>query len=223
MAQQYWSVGTPESLLICGGAGMGKSTFVLHLLTSPQCWQKKIDKFLYCYGIYTKTVEELSKNYPHIQLLEGLPRNLLSHPLEVLNPQDRHVLVLDDCSLESQESKELTSFLSRGVTHSNTTLISVEHFLFSPSAQRRNQSFHYNQLILFKSGRNLGQLAVLAKQTGICSAKTLTAAYQDATQKPYSHLLIDQRPQTPDQLRLLTNVLCQDGEPTFAYSSSTTI
>ena len=196
---------------------MGKSSFVYRILTTPELWQKKIDKILYCYGIYTKIVEKLSREAPHIQLIEGLPRNLLAQPLEVLNPQETNVVVLDDTSLESQESKELTAFLSRGVTHSNTTLLSIEHFLFSPSVQRRNQSFHYNQLILFKSGRNLHQLTTLAKQTGICSPQTLVSAYKDATRQPYSCLVIDQRLHTPDHLRLLTNVLCDHGEPTYAY------
>lgn len=218
MAAQVWFIGPRESILVCGGSGQGKSTFVEKLITDPKYWKEKFDKILYCYGIYSKTVESLSKNAPHIQLISGLPRNLLANPLQVLNPQENSLIVLDDVSLESQESKELTSFISRGLSHTNSSLISIEHFLFSPLAQRRNQSFHYSQIILFKSSRNLNQLNTLAKQLGICTAKELIEAYKDSTQKPYSHLVLDLRSDTPDDLRILSNVLCENEEPTYAYS-----
>lgn len=215
---QIWFIAPRESILVTGAAGNGKSTFVEKLITNRKYWKKDFDKILYCYGIYSKTVESISQNSPHIQLISGLPRNLLANPLEVLNPHETNMLVLDDMSLESNDSKELTSFISRGVTHANCCLISIEHFLFSPSAQRRNQSFHYSQLILFKSTRNLQQLAILAKQTGVCLPKTLIEAYKDSTRKPFSPLVVDLRSETPDDLRLLTNVLCEDGEPTYAYT-----
>ena len=218
MTTQVWLIGPRESILVCGASGQGKSTFVEKIITDPKYWKERFDKILYCYGIYSKTVESLSKNAPQIQLISGLPRNLLAKPLDVLNPQENSLIILDDVSLESQESKELTSFISRGLSHTNSSLISIEHFLFSPSQQRRNQSFHYHQLILFKSSRNLNQLNTLARQLGICTSKELIEAYKDSMQKPYSHLVLDLRSETPEELRILTNVLCDNGEPTFAYT-----
>ena len=58
-------------------------------------------------------------------------------------------------------------------------------------------------VVLFKSLRNVHQVAALSVQLGFGSA--LVDWYRDATYVPFGHLLIDLSPRTDNRLRYCTN------------------
>ena len=206
----------PQNVLIVGSSGTGKSTFVERLLTTPDAWETPIDNFMYCYGIYSETVKKIAHDLPHITLVEGLPRNLAS-PFEIFSPRKCNVLVCDDLSTESQASKEFTNFMMRGSHHCNCCLISIEHFLFSQAKERRLQSPHWHQCVLFKNQRSMHQITTLARQASIADLKTVQYAYNDAISKPFGYLILDFRNETPTQFRLITNVFHENQEPCYIY------
>ena len=59
--------------------------------------------------------------------------------------------------------------------------------------------------MLFISPRDQTVIHTLARQMYPGCGKYLIEAYQDATQKPYTYLFIDLRPQTDDMYRLRSN------------------
>ena len=216
MEEQVWKMSCPQNVLITGSSGVGKSSFVVKLLETPSVWDNPPDKILYSYGICSETVNHIARHMPEVTLIEGIPRNLCT-PLEIFSPHQNNVLICDDLSNETQNSKDFTSFLMRGSHHSNCCLISIEHFLFAQSAQRRLQSPQFNQIIMYKSNRSYHQIGTLARQIALKNPKLLQWAYSDAISKPYSYLVVDLRNETPDELRLLTNVFGENDLPTFIY------
>ena len=207
----------PQNVLICGSSGSGKSRFLEKLIDTPAIWEKPMQKIIYCYGIHNSTVDYFAQHHPEVILNEGLPRNL-SNPHEIFSPQQTNLLLVDDLSTETQSSRDFTNFMIRSSHHCNCCLISVEHFLYGDSKERRLQSPHWHQCILFKNQRSMHQIGILAKQSSIADTKTIKYAYSDATQKPYGYLIMDFRNETPEQLRLMSNVFSENGEPPFSYS-----
>ena len=55
----------------------------------------------------------------------------------------------------------------------------------------RNVHFNTEYVVLFRNPRDFGQLEPK-------HSKALVDAYMDATSRPYSHLLVDLKPHTPD-------------------------
>lgn len=212
-----YKIGFPENILICGSSNSGKSTFVEHLLQTPQIWKSTPEKIVYCFGIPSRTVEWISNEQPQVLLMEGVPKDVLSNPLNVFSPNQNNLLIMDDVSGETQTSKDFTNMLSRAGHHCHLTIISIEHALFAPFKERRMQTPHYNQCILFKNQRSLHQIKHIARQCDISSPKIVEYAYKDATSKPHGYLIIDFRNETPDSFRLMTNVLYENGEPPFVY------
>ena len=209
-----WQIGCPENLLICGCTRSGKTTFVETLLDNECMWEKHMNKIIYAYGIHNSTVERLSRDHPEVILMEGLPRNL-SQPHQIFSPSNNNLLITDDLSTESQNSRDFTNFITRGTNHSNCTLISIEHFLYSDSKERRMQSHHWNQYVLFKNQRAAHQITTLAKQVGK-DVQLMKFAYQDAVMsQPFGYLIVDLRLDTIPQMSLLTNVL--PGDTAFVY------
>ena len=70
-------------------------------------------------------------------------------------------------------------------------------------------------LFLFKSPRAAQQVTVLARQLypGGKAVQNFVAAYRHATQRPFSYLLVDLKPDTPDRLKVRANVLPDEGLP----------
>lgn len=210
-----WQIGCAENVLVCGSTRSGKTKFVENLLDSKDIWKCKMDKIIYCYGIHNSAVDRLSLKHPDITLIEGMVD--LSQPRQLFSPSENNLFITDDNFLLTQNSRDFTNFITRGTSHCHCTCISIEHGLFSEGKERRTQSHHWDQYILFKNHRSLGQLGVLAKQLSI-AVPTMQYAYEDAVMnRDYGYLIVDCRLDTPPELKLITNVLSENDNPPYVY------
>ena len=71
-------------------------------------------------------------------------------------------------------------------------------------------------MAIFKNPRDKSQIQNLARQFMPTNSKFLTWAYQDATEKPHSYLLLDLTPNTDDRYRVRAKIL-PDEEPQIVY------
>ena len=78
-----------------------------------------------------------------------------------------------------------------------------KHNLFHQSKLGRDVELQNTHIVLFKSPRDVHQVATLNVRLGLRSA--LVDWYRDATSVPFGHLLIDLSPRTDDRLRYCTN------------------
>ena len=87
--------------------------------------------------------------------------------------------------------------------HRGFSTIYIKHNLFHQSKLGRDVELQNTHIVLFKSPRDVHQVATLSVQLGLGTA--LVYWYRDATSVPFGHLLIDLSPRTDDRLRYCTN------------------
>ena len=69
----------------------------------------------------------------------------------------------------------------------------------------RNVHLNTEYVVLFRNPLDKGQFGHLARRLELKHSKALVDAYVDTTSRPYSHLLVDLKPHTPDALRYRSN------------------
>ena len=79
----------------------------------------------------------------------------------------------------------------------------------------RNVHLNTEYVVLFRNLREKSQFGHLARQLEPKHSKTLVDAYVDATSSPYSHILVDLKPHTPDELRYRVNSLQPDRQTVY--------
>ena len=96
--------------------------------------------------------------------------------------------------------------------HDNTSVIFVTHNLFFQNKAYRTACLNAQYLILFRSPRGTSQIHHLARQMFVGEkAKAMVRAFENATEKPFTYIIIDLKSDTPQCLRLRTNVLTDEG------------
>ena len=122
------------------------------------------------------------------------------------------LLIVDDQMTSANE--RLVEMFTVNCHHDNTSIIFVTQNLFFQDKAYRTVCLNAQYLILFRSPRSNQQIMHLARQlfTGE-KAKAMGRAFEDATEKPFSHFIIDLKPDTPQCLRLRSNVLREEGLP----------
>ena len=161
----------------------------------------KVDKIIYCYGEYQPTYEEMRQSQPSIQFIEGFP------DIENMTDSSYHtLLIIDDLQNELADNLQLANIFCKTSHHRKCSLIFLQQALFNKGKYSRLCSLNCHYLVLFKTPRDQTVIRTLARQMYPGCGKYLIEAYQDATEKPYSYLFIDLRPQTDDKYRLRSNI-----------------
>jgi hypothetical protein len=73
-------------------------------------------------------------------------------------------------------------------------------------------------MVVFKSPRDKTQISYLGRQMFPSNSKFIVEAFDDATSEPYGYLVVDLRPETPEEYRVRTRIF--DNESTIVYTSS---
>ena len=68
-----------------------------------------------------------------------------------------------------------------------------------------NLNKHY--LVLFKNPRDKGQAGILARQMFPSKWKAFLSVVSDAHRNPSSNLVVDLRPETPDQIMIRSDIM----------------
>ena len=140
--------------------------------------QKEIDNLEFVQGVHFKFINSLKNN------------------------GTKYLLIFDDSCAELCYSKEFVGIATAG-KHRGFSTIYIKHNLFHRSKLGRDVELQNTHIVLFKSPRDVPQVAILNVQLGLGSA--LVDWYRDATSLPFGHLLIDLSPRTDDRLRYCTH------------------
>ena len=135
-----------------------------------------------------------------IEFIQGVDFELIENL-----PADgtKYLLIFDD-SLDILSKSEKFNEIATAGRHRNLNCVYIKHNLFHKNKTGRDAELQTTHIVLFKSPRDLQQIDILGRQMGL--GKQLKQWYDDATQQPYGHLMIDLRPSTPDLLRYCSNV-----------------
>ena len=145
-----------------------------------------------------------------VTFIEGLPSDLY----EAFEGRPG-LLVLDDLMAESSNNSEVEKLFTRGTHHRQLTTVLLTQNLFRKG--QRTQSLNAHYVVAFKNPRDRTQIGFLFRQAFPQQQKYVEEAFKDATQREYGYLLFDFETDTPDLLRLRTNIFPTDPGPQVVY------
>jgi hypothetical protein len=146
-----------------------------------------------------------------VDLVEGFPSNLD----DLTRGHDNSIVVLDDLMGECSKDQRVCNLFTQGSHHKGISVLYLTQNLFPPGKLSRTISLHCHYIFVFKNPRDSLGIATLAKQMYPRQSNFLQDSFHDATKQPHSYLLIDCHLQTPENIRLRTNIL--PGERQIVY------
>lgn len=181
----------PFTCLIAGPTGCGKTHFVLQLIKCNIIDPQPV-RIIWCYGEY----QDFHRHYPQIEFVEGLHFDT--------DPTQPTLLIIDDLMQETDE--RVTKLFTKGSHHRNISVLYLVQNLFGKNKEHRTISLNAHYMVIFKNPRDGSQITHLAKQMYPDNVKYVKEAFADATLQPHGYLFVDLKQDTPDNLRLRTNI-----------------
>ena len=123
------------------------------------------------------------------------------------------MLIRDDQMTEVGNNNNLEKYFVQGSHHRNLTIIFIVQNLFQKGKAMRTSNLNANYLVIYKSPRDKGQIAILGRQMYPIKWKVFVSAFEKATEMPYSYMVIDYLPTTPHEFRLKGNIFDDEENP----------
>ena len=137
---------------------------------------------------------------------------------ETFDPETTNMLILDDQMTEAGNSTSLEKYFVQGSHHRNLTIVFIVQNIFGKGKAIRTSTLNANYLVLYKTPRDRNQVAILGRQMYPAKWKAFLEAFEHATQNPYTYLVVDLLPNTPEEYRLRGNMFADaHNSPTDVY------
>ena len=202
-----WKFRHPSTIMISGPTGSGKTKFVERVLLERR-FTVEHNCIFWIYSEWQPAYETLQQARPDINFKRGLgDENEFYNSLSNMN---RNLLILDDQMSTIGNSKTLARLFTEGSHHRNLRIIYIVQNLFDKGTSHRTVSLNAQYFVLFKNPRDKSQIDSIAKQMYPGKVKFLRDAFQDATKEPFTYLLIDMHPETPESVRVLTHIFANE-------------
>lgn len=187
----------PFTCLIAGPTQSGKTYFLKELLENLDNLANPVpDRVYWHYGEYQEKLLELPS---FVSLHEGFTDT--SH----IDTSQRNWIILDD--LMDEANLEVSKLFTKGSHHKNLSVFLVVQNLFHQNKIMRTVSLNSHYMIIFKNPRDASQISHLNTQLFPGKKKFLNAAYKQATERPHGYLLLDLTQSTPENHRVLSDIL----------------
>ena len=212
----------PTTVLLAGPTMCGKTHFLLQML-ARHALQPPPQRIILVYGEWQPAYDHLQNmvyegTLPQVEFVKNFDDALY----QTINPDTRNLVIVDDQmensgvhrSSKKQQGGHLTQYFTQGAHHRNLTVIYIVQNLFHQDPSMRTISLNSHYIVAFKIPRDKTQIRTLGCQMFPSNATFLLDVYDDATDVPYGYLLMDLRPNTPDLIRIRTDVL-EETSPTI--------
>ena len=127
--------------------------------------------------------------------------HLLVNPYKSSNGS---LIIFDDSM--SDISNDFTQIFTNLSHHQNCSVIYITQNLFHKDSNYRTMSLNAHYLFLMKNDRDKQQINNLARQVCPGNSTYVVESFIQATKSPYSFLLMDFRPQSPNILKLRSHI-----------------
>ena len=202
--KMYYSVCLkhPFTMVVSGPTGSGKTMWVKRLIEQRDTVSFPPPlKISYFYGEYQSAFDEI-KNVEFVNGLDGIENYGSGEPSWI---------IIDDLMLESSNSSLISNLFTRASHHRNLSVILLTQNFFCKGKESRNISLNAQYVVLFKNPRDKSLATNIARQMYPNQIKKFQNAFDLATAEPFSYLFIDLKPNTPDEIRLMSHVLGENG------------
>ena len=191
---------SPCTAIISGPTASGKSTFIFRMLHDLRhMFNTPIRKIFYFYGVWQKLFER--NPALNVECIKDVPNEQF---LQELNSDDHNLIIIDDLQSSALNNRFIANLFSRESHHKNLSIFLILQNLFHQGQYSRDISLNTHYFILFKNPRDINQIKILGNQLGF--GKKLIQAYSDATNNPFSYILIDISPHSNSSYILRTNI-----------------
>jgi hypothetical protein len=211
ISSKFLKLRHPFTCIVSGPSFSGKTILVRRILKN---YKNSIDidvqnklKIIWCYGQYQSLYEQQISDDVDVKYFDYL---IKPEEISILKP---HIIVIDDMMTEMTKNAELSDLFTKGSHHLDVSVIFIVQNIFHQGKEMRNISLNSQYMILMKSFRNNSQIKQLEYQIFGEKTKTFQKIYSDATSKPYSYLLLDLKPDTPDKFRFRTRITEEELPP----------
>ena len=193
----------PFTAMIAGPTSCGKTVLTRNLLSAFESVTNISGPTLsviWCYGQwqagYSNAIEKVNVNY-HDGLCDE----------DYLVKHKPHIVVVDDLMSEVAGDKRMSDLFTKVSHHENISVIFIVQNLFYQAKCMRTISINTHYFFLLKNPRDRSQVMAFGRQLYPSDSKYFLEAYDDATSEPFSYLLVDVSPRTPDKLRLRSKII----------------
>jgi hypothetical protein len=181
--------------IVVGPSQCGKTTWCKKLLKQANnIFDTEVKNIYWYYGMWSISLLEFKKEVNYI-VREGMPASQGE-----IEPNS--IVVIDDL-LDGDFSEIFTKWTHHIPCH----VIKITQNLYH-GPKNRTTNLNAQYIVLFKYPGDKMSVRTLATQM---KKDWLMQAYEEATKKPYNYLFIDLHQQTPEEIRVRTNILPGEG------------
>ena len=201
---------SPFTAIVSGPTGAGKTQLISELIENALevCVHPPIQIY-YCFGAKQNKFNEMQANSPvPIEFTNGLIDIESKVPFD-----DQHRwIIVDDLMEEVTNKAEMRSLFTKHSHHKKLSVFFIVQNLHHKGI--REISLNSQYMFVFKSPRDMAQIGYIGQQMAPNNSKSVTKSYADATKAPFSFLMLDFTPPTPEEIRVLGNFLRDDNDDT---------
>lgn len=199
----------PCNIFIVGPTGSGKTQFMKSALSLNQ-FDPAPQRLIWIYAEWQEAYERLqqlavSDRLGRVRKIEFVKDSTdYDEIYETLNPKTANMLVIDDQMTEAKKNADhLANLFVKGSHHRNVTVVLMLQNMFEKGM--RTASLNTQYMVLLKNPRDRSQIGKLADQLMPNNRRFLVDVYEDATARPHSHLILDFKQDTPEELRFVAS------------------
>ena len=216
------SIKPQTNMIVSGGTGSGKTTFVKNLLTiKDQLFSKSPAKTFLFYRIMQPIYNEMEMSGLIDELVDTQTNFPTYDKIKEMVEQYKTegcIIIFDD--IMTQLNDDFIDLFCNLSHHANLNIILLVQNLFCKDKVFRTLSLNSHYMVVMKNERDKNQISTLATQISPKNGSYVVQAYKEATKYPYSYLFIDYHQETPNVIRLRNNIFPHEF-PTVAYLENT--
>ena len=161
-------------------------------------------RIIWLYKRWQPLYTELQKTVPAVEFVEGIPPKVKENTF--LDTRFPTLIIIDDLMKNATTDEDVCDLFTEGAHHRNLSVICLLQNIFYKAKGTRTMSLNCQYLVVFKNPRDIQQFSILARQMYGTNWKKFLDVYKEAVGKPYGHLLIDLKQDTPESKRLVQNI-----------------
>ena len=194
----------------------GKSTWVKRLLDNAASMiSPPPARFIWLYKRWQPLYTEIVQSMPCVNFTQGIPSGIKNETFfDVRFPT---LIIIDDLMKNATGDDDVCELFTEGAHHRNLSVICLLQNMFYKAKGTRTMNLNSQYLVLFKNPRDIQQIAFLARQMYASDWKKFLEAYKEAVSKPFGYLLVDLKQETPESLRLKTEIFGSQMENPGVY------
>ena len=163
-------------------------------------FNKPVNKIYYFYSVWQDLFNENTSD--KIQYIKKIPDEKF---INEISDGHHKILIIDDLQISALNNDFIANLFTRESHHRNLSIFLILQNLFHQGKYARDISLNTHYFILFRNPRDKNQIKILGNQLGI--KEKLERAYNMATERPYSYLMVDLSPRSESQYMLSGNIL----------------